>query len=120
MVVSLIPEAPKGGVSLVPEEKVQLDDEVIRSRISKADYAMGDESPGQGALAADFWSGFERRVREQAALSEATRMRKEWMQASSDIAKAAAMEGRPLTDLEMSYILDRPVEEVSADSALEK
>lgn len=119
--ISLLPEPAEGTITIGEQPRILKDEGVLRSRIIKADYALAEESPGQNAIAADFWIGMEQRVREQAVLSEVTRRRTEWQRVSKDIIRAAAAEGRELTATEKSYVMDRPVEEVISDrTALEE
>lgn len=120
-VISLFPEQTSGTISLAPDVKIPQDERIVASRIQKADYALAEASPGQNVIKSAFWSGQEAYIREQARFAEEVSRRRNYIQASRDLILQAAAAGRPLTDGEMAYILNRPEEQILTErTALEQ
>lgn len=78
-----------------------LSDTVLNDRANRADYAMGDKSPGQPALKDAFRQGQEPAVRQQAAANANL----DFQQQKLDYIKAATYQGAPVSDTQVNTIM---------------
>ena len=94
------PEAQGEGINLLPSSPV-LPDDILHARAARADYALGQDSPGLPALKDEFRAGRENQVRQTAASKADTAFKAE---------KIAAVQktidnGAPLTDQDINQIV---------------
>lgn len=78
-----------------------LPDEVLGNRANRADFALGDKSPGQTQLKDAFRSGQEPQVRQQAAADANI----DFQEKKLNQIKAAASQGTPITDEDVNKIM---------------
>lgn len=78
-----------------------LPDDVIDKRVGRADFALGDNSPGPDVLKDAFANGREPEVRAQAAQSANV----DFQQEKLDHVKAAIQQGAPVTDEHVNKIM---------------
>lgn len=121
MGISLLPEETDSGLDIQAKAPVLKDPDVLKSRIQKADYALGTHSPGQPELQADFWLGFEDHIRDQASVAEALDLKELQMGTVQELSQRAVKEGRTLTPDEQDQIMQMSRRELpSAATALEE
>lgn len=94
------PEAPEM-TNLDTTNVSPLSDTVLTNRANRADYAMGDKSPGQPALKDAFRQGQEPAVRQQAAANANL----DFQQQKLDYIKAATYQGAPVSDTQVNTIM---------------
>src|SRR5882672_12256648 len=103
--ISLVPEATDTGIDIQPRAPIIKDPDVLKSKIQKADYALGEHSPGQPELQADFWLGFDDHIKEQASLAEAVDHRNAQMATVQQLSQKAVSENRSLTPDEQDQVM---------------
>ena len=115
------PEAPKNNISFGFTPVPQKDPSVLASRANKADFALGEASPGAEVVQGAYALGFEDQIRETARVAEAADLRRQKTQMVSDLANQAAREGRSLTPEEADDIYRLSKDEMlDPKTALEK
>lgn len=87
-------------ISIAPSAPV-LPDNVIKDRANRADFALGDKSPGAAALTDQFRSGGEPQARQQAAAQADVEFRQDKL----NIIKKAQSQDAPITESQVNDIM---------------
>lgn len=119
MAIDLLPPEPQGSVSFDNENPIT-DERVLANKVQKADYALGDASPGQPQISRMIQLGLEESVRQTAANQEALRLRQEYLNENRQIFQLATLEGRDLTPEEQAKVATTPPTTVDSSTALEE
>lgn len=119
MVISLTqPTEPTGTLKLTTDT-VKLSPEVTEEKIQHARYGLVGKVPTD-TVAADFWTGHERRLREYAADYLSMREYQDRLSYISEVSRMAAAEGRPLSEAEQALILSQEVPRKNPNTILEE
>lgn len=102
--ISLLPPESKGTINLTPQITATQDPALLEDRAEKANYALGDNSPGVEPILSNLHLGGEGQIRQEASLTDAIAARQKANTTVQQVARQAAAEGRPLRAEEADYI----------------